>query len=268
MTIIDIEHIIEESDSKFLKSLPSVFAKAIAVIIRQKQLNKLFKDNAEYVGVDFPPKVLEYLNVKIDITEEQNLPENGRCIFVANHPFGFLDGLALYTIVGEKYGDLRMISNDSLSYIDNLAPIMANVKVFGKSSKKYIEELNNIYNSDLPITNFPAGLVSRVKDKKIKDYKWQKSFIKKAIETKRDVVPIRIDGRNSLLFYSIFISRNIFKINTNAELALLPSEMFWKRNKTIKVRIGKPISYKTFDKSLSHIDWAQKVKERVYKLNF
>lgn len=268
MTIINIENIIKESDSKFLKNLPSIFVKAIAVVIRQKQLNKLFKDNAEYVGVDFPPKVLEYLNVNIDITGEWNLPENGRCIFVANHPFGFLDGLALFTIVGKKYGDLRMITNDDLSYIDNLTPIMANVKVFGKSSKQYISELNSIYNSDLPITNFPAGLVSRVKDKKVRDEKWQKSFIKKAIETKRDIVPIRIKGRNSLLFYSIFISRTILKINTNAELALLPSEMFRKKNKTIKVRIGKPISYKTFDKSLSHIDWAQKVKEQVYKLNF
>jgi len=267
MTIIDIEHIIKESDSKFLKSLPSVFVKAIAVVIKQKQLNKLFKDNAEYVGVDFPPKVLEYLNVKIDIIGELNLPKDGRCIFVANHPFGFLDGLVLFSIVGKKYGDLRMITNDDLGYIDNLKPIMANVKVFGKSSKQYITELNNVYNSNLPITNFPAGLVSRIKDKKIRDGKWQKSFIKKAIETKRDVVPIRIRGRNSILFYTVFISRNILKINANIELALLPSEMFRKRNRTIRVSIGKPISYKTFDKSLSHLEWAQKVKEQVYKLN-
>ncbi len=268
MTIIDIEHIIKNSDSKFLKNLPSVFVKAIAVVIRQKQLNKLFKENADYVGVDFPPKVLEYLNVKIDIIGERNLPENGRCIFVANHPFGFLDGLVLFSVIGKEYGDLRMIANDDLGYIDNLAPIMANVKVFGKSSKQYITELNNVYNSDLPITNFPAGLVSRVKDKNITDGKWQKSFIKKAIETKRDIVPIRIKGRNSLLFYSIFIFRSFLKINTNIELALLPWEMFRKQNRTIKVRIGEPISYKTFDKSLSHIKWAQKVKEQVYKLNF
>ena len=268
MTIIDIEHIIKDSDSNFLKNLPSVFVKAIAVVIRQKQLNKLFKDNADYVGVDFPPKVLEYLNVKTKITGEWNLPKDGRCIFVANHPFGFLDGLVLFSIIGKEYGDLRMITNDDLGRIDNLTPIIANVKVFEQSSKQYITELNNVYKSDLPITNFPAGLVSRIKDNKVKDQKWQKSFIKKAIETKRDIVPIRIKGRNSMLFYTIFISRNILKINTNAELSLLPFEMFLKRNKTIKVRIGKPISYKTFDKSLSHLEWAQKIKEQVYKLNF
>jgi len=267
MTTINVKQIIKESDSKFLKKTPNVFINAIAVVIRQKQLNKLFKENAEYMGVDFAPQVLKYLNVKTDIVGELNLPKNGKCIFVANHPFGFLDGLILYKIVGEKYGDLRMISNDDLSYIDNLAPIIANVKVFGKTSREYITELDNVYKSDLPITSFPSGLVSRIEDNKIRDAKWKKSFIKKAIETERDIVPIQIEGRNSALFYSIFTLRKILKIDTVLELSLMPFEMFRKQNRTIKVKIGKPISYKTFDKSESHLEWAQKVKKQVYSLN-
>jgi hypothetical protein len=60
--------------------------------------------------------------------------------------------------------------------------------------------------------------------------------------------------------------RQLFGIKINIELMLLPREMFRKRNKTIKVKIGKPIRYQMFDESLSHRDWAQKVRSHVYEL--
>jgi len=43
-------------------------------------------------------------------------------------------------------------------------------------------------------------------------------------------------------------------------------ELFNKRNKTIKVKIGEPISYQVFDKYKTHYEWAQFVKEQVYNL--
>ena len=267
MRTLNIEAIIKTSNSKFLKGLPNFIIKIITIIFRQNDLNKLFSDNSDYVGIDFPPKVLEYLNIKIKIKGKENLPNNGKCFFVANHPFGFIDGLILFSIVGEKYGDLRMISNNSLKYIDNLNPITVNVNVFGQSSRQYINELEKVYKSDLPIINFPAGLVSRIRNNKIQDINWKKSFIKKSIENKRDIVPIKFIGRNSILFYAIFLFRQIFGIKSTLELMLLPREMYRKRRKTIKVIIGKPISYKSFDSTLSHVEWAQKVKEQVYKLN-
>lgn len=266
MTIINIKEILKTSDSKLLRNLPDFLLKILAKIIRQDSLNKLFRENAKYVGVIFPGKVIEYLNVNLEVKGKENLPENGKCFFVANHAFGFLDGLALAAIVGEKYDDLRIIGNDSLNLIESLSPIIADVNVFGKSPKEYILELEKLYASEKAITTFPAGIVSRVKDKKIQDIPWKKSFIKKSIENERDVVPIKFHGRNSRFFYAIYLFRQFFKIKANVELSLLPREMFRKRNKTIKVTIGKPISYKTFDKSKSHIKWAQVVREQVYKL--
>ena len=55
-------------------------------------------------------------------------------------------------------------------------------------------------------------------------------------------------------------------IKVNIELILLPGEMFKKRNKTIKVKIGIPIPYQKFDKTFSHFEWAQKVRKHVYDL--
>jgi len=138
--------------------------------------------------------------------------------------------------------------------------------VYGQSSKIYIKALDEIYNSNTPITHFPAGEVSRKYSGLIQDAKWQKSFINKAISCKRNIVPIHFQGRNSRLFYFINSVRKFLGINLNLELLLLPREMFLKRNKTIVITIGKPISYLKYTSELSHFDWAQKVRSQVYSL--
>jgi len=66
------------------------------------------------------------------------------------------------------------------------------------------------------------------------------------------------------LFYFIYVGRKLLRIKTNLELVLLPHEIFNKKNKTLKVKIGKPITYQTFDRSKTHFEWAQLVKEQVY----
>jgi hypothetical protein len=55
-------------------------------------------------------------------------------------------------------------------------------------------------------------------------------------------------------------------IKLNLELLLLPDELFRQRNKTIRVVIGKPISYQTFNNTQELYDWAQDIKEKVYDL--
>jgi len=266
MKVIDIEQIIKNGDSKLLKSFPNFVIKIIAKIIKQDELNKLVNECSDYEGVEFLTKAIDNLDIKIEIDGIENLPENGKCFFVANHPFGLIDGLIITNTVGKKYGRLKAIGNDSFMHIPNLKPIISNVNVFGVNSREYILELEKVFSSDFPITHFPFGIVSRVYKGKIRDKFWNKSFIKKAISNKRNVVPIRFYGKNSNLFYAIYIFRQIFRIKTNIELVLLPRELFRKKGKTIKVKIAKPISYKEFDNKLSYYDWAQKVRSIVYDL--
>ena len=204
--------------------------------------------------------------MKIEIEGQENLPDSGKCFFVANHPFGLLDGLILTSIVGEKYGNLKAIGNEVFMFVPNLKPMIADVKVFGKNTRKNIVELEKVYASDVPITHFPYGLVSRIHNCKIQDKSWNKSFITKAISNQRDIVPICFCGRNSSLFYTIYLIRNTFKIKTNLELMLLPRELFRKRDETIKVKIAKPIPFQELNKTLSHWEWAQKVRSIVYDI--
>jgi putative hemolysin len=246
--------------------LPNFCINWIKTITRLDELNQLLTKYSNYEGVDFLSKVIDELNIKIEIEGIENLPENGKCFFVANHPFGFVDGLILTNTVANRYGSFRAIGNDIFMLIPHVKPIIAAVNVFGANPKAYILELEKLFNSDLPITHFPAGLVSRIKRGKIEDDEWQKGFIKKAVVCHRDIVPFYFYGKNSPLFYFIYITRKILRISANLELVLLPHEIFNKSNKTIRVKIGKPISYTLFDKTRSYHDWAEFVKKQTYNL--
>jgi putative hemolysin len=263
---INFAKIIQEGNSKRLKKLPPFAVRLIEKLIKQDEFNYILNKYEAYEGADFLLKVFEELKLKLEIEGEENLPENGKCFFVGNHPFGIVDGLILTLTVSQKYGTLKAIANDSFMFVPQLRPFIAAVNVFGKSSKDYLNAINDVYNSNEPITHFPAGIVSRMVKTRVRDLPWKKSFISKAVKSERDVVPFHFHGRNSNIFYAIFLLRKLFGIKTVIEIALLPHELFRRRNKTIRVTIGKAIPHSMFDKSATNMEWAQKVRAHVYSL--
>jgi putative hemolysin len=263
---IDLDKNIRETDSALLKRLPKFIVKTLKKIVSQDELNNVLTKYKDDVGLDFLNSMLDDFKLDLCVTGKENLPENGRCFFAANHPFGILDGMLLTHTVATKYGKLSAIANDAFMLIPHLKPFITEVNVYGKSSKERIAVLNDLYASDLPITHFPAGEVSRVYHGKVQDAPWQKSFIKKAIEHKRDIVPLHFEGGNSRLFYNIFRIRRALGIKMNLELMLLPREFFKKRNETIRLHIGKPIPYTRFTSKHTHEEWAQVVRAEVYAL--
>ena len=119
MEYINIEAQINNSNSLFLKKLPGFIVKGIAKVTRQDEINRILTKYSDAVGVDFLPKILEELNIHVCIEGLENLPESGKCFFVANHPFGIVDGLILTHTVASKYGDFRAIGNEVFVLILN-----------------------------------------------------------------------------------------------------------------------------------------------------
>ena len=66
------------------------------------------------------------------------------------------------------------------------------------------------------------------------------------------------------LFYNIASIRRLLHMKSNLEMFLLPHEMFNKAGSTITIMFGAPISFATFDRSQTHREWAQQVRELVY----
>jgi putative hemolysin len=264
--VIDIEKAVSNSNSRFLKSLPHFIIKLIIRIIGQEEMNEVIYKNREKTGVPFINAVLDDWNVKVEVNGGENIPSSGRFIFASNHPVGGLDALAIFNMIYRFFPDVVSPSNELLNTISNLQPLILGLNVFGKNTKETALKLNELFESDTQIMIFPAGEVSRRKKGIISDPVWQKSFISKAIQYKRDIIPVFINGRNSNLFYNVANLRKFLGIKMYVETLLLPREMLNQRNSTITINIGNPISYQTFTDKMTHPDWAAKVKEIVYSI--
>lgn len=266
--IIDIEKEFKGGSSVLLRSLPSFVIRLFEKLIRQDEMNATIYRSRDKTGVPFIQEVLKGWNVSIDVYGREKIPSEGRFVFVANHPVGGIDALSFLSVVGDLFPDIISPSNELLNTIPNLRPLLLGLNVFGRNSKGFAGELNKLFESDKQILIFPAGEVSRRKHGKISDLTWQKSFITKSVQHKRDIIPVFISGRNSNLFYNVARIRKILGIKMYIETILLPREMMRQHNSTVSVVFGEPVSYQTFTRDKKHSEWAQYVKEKVYELSY
>ena len=180
---------------------------------------------------------------------------------------GGQDGVCLGSIIGQHYdGKFRYLVNDLLLNLPGLKPVSIGINKTGRQSRDFPRMVEAGFQSDCHMLMFPAGLNSRKQeDGSIRDLPWKKTFISKSVEYHRDVVPIHFGGRNSERFYRIarFSDKHL---PFNLAMLFLVDEMYKNVGKHFRIAIGKPIPWQTFDHSKSATEWAQYVKDSVYKL--
>jgi putative hemolysin len=217
-------------------------------------------------GLEFVDAALNYFNIETRIVGEENLPKSGRFIFASNHPIGSIDGMIFMQVMGKFYGQTKSVVNDLLLSVENLKSLFVGINKHGSNSREGIEEMDKIFSSDYQILIFPAGLASRKIKGKIADLEWKKTFITKSVKYKRDIIPVHFSGQLSNFFYIFANLRKALGIKSNLEMLYLPDEMFKQKNKKFVVTFGKPISYQTFNNSKDHYEWAQIVRNHVYRI--
>jgi putative hemolysin len=209
---------------------------------------------------------LKHFEIKYRVIGSGNIPVSGRYIFVSNHPLGGLDGLVFIYELSKYFPDIKFPVNDILTNIENLSGIFLPVNKHGAQGKDAALRIEEAYSSGSQILYFPAGLCSRKKRGVIRDLQWHKSFISKAIQHKRDIVPAYFSGRNSDFFYNLSNLRKFLGIKANIEMLYLADEMFKQKDKEIFLVFGQAIPWQTFDKSRSPLEWADWVKTKSYEL--
>lgn len=264
---VDIEKAIRQARSPFLRNLPRFIVRGIERFVHQHDLNRILATFGHLKGADFNDAMLrEEFHIKSKVVGKENVPDSGRFIFVANHSMGALDGMVYMNEIGKIVGETKSIINELLMHLKPLQPLFADVNVLGTSSKEQILALDKLFASDVTVLLFPAGVVSRRIDGKIQDLPWKKTFVTKAVQHKRDVIPVYIDGRLSNFFYTFARWRVCLGIKMTLEILFLPREVFRSAPEQINLTIGKPIPYQTFDKRNTSNKWAQLVRQHVYEL--
>ena len=263
---IDLEKIIGSKNPKILKFIPYFVMNYLKKVTHVDEVNAAIYRNRDKMGVDFAAAILEDFGAIIKVQGLENITTDGRYILASNHPLGGLDGLALISRIGSFRKDILFPVNDLLMNLPQLKPIFIPINKHGKNTEN-IQILEQAFSSNAMILYFPAGLVSRKqKSGIIKDLEWKKTFIAKAKQYQRDIVPVYIDGVNSNFFYNLANFRKKIGVKANFEMLYLVDEMYKQKSKTINIILGKPISYTTFDKNFTDQQWAEKVKNHVYSL--
>jgi 1-acyl-sn-glycerol-3-phosphate acyltransferase len=263
---IDVEKVLKSKNPALAKAIPTFVVNYLKKIVHQDELNVFLTEYGNLKDVELISAWLNYLNIKYTVEGSSNLPASGRYIFVSNHPLGGLDGIVFIHELSNYFRDIKFPVNDILTAIRNLSGIFLPINKHGLQGKDTVRKIEEAYESDSQILYFPAGLCSRKRRGAISDLKWQKSFITKAIQHKRDIVPAFFSGRNSDFFYNLSRFRKFLGIKANIEMLYLADEMFRQKGKEIKLVFGKPIPWQTFDKSRHAIEWADWVKTISYGL--
>lgn len=263
---IDLEAVIRSKNPKLLKFLPGFVIRYVKRVIHQDDLNQIIFNLKDLYDLDYVNQGLKELGASYTVEGLENIPDTGRFIFAGNHPLGGLDGLVLMSAVGRKFKNVRFIVNDLLLNLRNMDGVFVPVNKHGRQTTDYARRIDDTYKSDAQILYFPAGLCSRKIKGKIVDLEWQRNFINKATEYQRDIVPFYFEARNTNFFYNLANLRKKLGIKANVEMFYLVDEMFKQRTKRIHLKFGKPIPHTLFDATRTKKQWADYVREEVYRM--
>lgn len=174
--LIDIDKILKEKAGKKARRIPRFFVSYLKHIVHQEEINAFLKSVRDKSGVDFLAACMDFLDAKLDVHGLENLPEDGLCTFVSNHPLGGQDGVALGYLLGTHYnGRIKYLVNDLLMNLHGLAPLCIPINKTGSQSRDFPRMVEEGFRSDSHIIMFPAGICSRRQHGVIKDLAWKKN---------------------------------------------------------------------------------------------
>ena len=263
METIDIGRLLRTKNPRLARWVPRFVVRGIERLIRLRKINYVLENYSAQPPMEFIRSTLEYIGVTYTVHGVENIPGNHRVIFASNHPLGGLDGLMLAEAVNPHVPSVKLIVNDLLMNLEPLAPIFVPVNKYGAQTVDYARRLVEMYESDAAVITFPAGLCSRLIRGKIEDPPWRRNFVQKAWESGRLIVPVYIEGRNSMFFYRFERLRKALGIKLNLGTVLLPKEMFDQKGKHLDIYIGEPIEL-TREHTIR--DWVDVIRRKVYAM--
>ncbi|MBN4073319.1 1-acyl-sn-glycerol-3-phosphate acyltransferase, partial [Mariprofundus ferrooxydans] len=144
----------------------------LRVLFHEKELNRFQAQYPHLQGFDFVEQLLEYFDFAYALrdNERERIPTHGRVVIIANHPIGTLDAAIMIKLIGEVRRDVLTVSNQVLSTIKPLAPLLLPVdNLSGRSSRDQLKAMYQHLEAEGAVIIFPAGEVSRLSPAGIRD---------------------------------------------------------------------------------------------------
>lgn len=254
-----------------VKRILAPIKKPLMHVTRIDNLFSIYGDIAERdTPLDFCRGALERLNITVEAqgTGLSDLPVDKPLVVVSNHPFGGIEGVALMAELLPLRPECKFLANFLLGIMPELRPCMIEVNPFEtkEARRANIRGLRNAIthvSEGGSLVAFPAGEVSHLQPKMggIVDPVWNRNVARIIRKTNADVLPLYFHGRNSLFFNMMGM------VHPLARTALLPAQLYNKRNKKITYSVGNIIPASTIKNFASEDDVTNYLRVRSYSLN-
>lgn len=248
----------------------NVLAKPLMDILHISDINEVYAKFEALHGVEFIDAVLKEFEVEFDYFEEElsRIPKTGPFVTISNHPLGGIDGIILIKLISKVRPDYKVMANFLLQKIEPLRDYFMPVNPFEDkkdlmSSFTGVKDSMAYIKSGHPLGIFPAGEVSTYKlnKAKVEDKPWEAGALKMIRKMEVPVVPVYFKARNSAFFYLLSLLHPSFRT------ARLPGELRHQKNKSIRIRIGRPISVKDQQELETFEHYCAFLRQRTYLLS-
>ncbi len=194
---------------------------------------------------EFLHYTLDALGVSLELINQSNLdeiPRSGPLLIVANHPLGGLEGVAIAKVISDIRPDLKVLTNELLRRIPELADIFIGVDVLSSdavaSNVGSIKQVHKHLKNEGAVLIFPAGMVSAYEhgQRRIQDRSWNRLPGQLLKRYQCSCLPVHVGGANSRYFYAAGM------IHPRLRTALLPRQLANKQGFRLPLRFGRPVS--------------------------
>ncbi|MDP4224297.1 MAG: GNAT family N-acyltransferase [Bacteroidota bacterium] len=257
-----------ENTSRLYIPEGTIIAETLLQIIKYRKLYEVYSGLHHKDPILLINAILDELDLKYEIPEEDlnNIPPDGPFITVSNHPYRGIDSMLLLKLVYNKRKDIRIMANYLLQKIEALQEVIIPVSTYETVSSR--SSFSGIKEGILHLRNngclgiFPTGEGSAQYEisNTILDNEWQVPAIKFIKNAKVPVVPVYFHGTNSRLIHIVRM------INPLLKAATLPSEIRNKKKRTVKIRIGTPITVKEQSEFRDTAQYGRYLRARTYSL--
>lgn len=232
-------------------------------------LNKAYSESDDNNPIKLIDSLLDQLDITIDLPDDdmKNIPVAGPFIIVSNHPFRGIDSMLLFKLIYRLRSDFKIMGSYLLWNIEVLKKIILPVNTYetntiAKSSlsgiRQSLEHLRNGHCLGIFPTAEDSGHWESPRI--ILDREWKPAAFKFIKLAAVPVIPVYFHGTKSR------ISHIIRRINPLLPESELPAELKSRKKRTIKIRIGAPVTAREqagFDKPET---FGRYLRARVYSL--
>lgn len=194
-------------------------------------------------GADFWQVMVDRFGLEVRMQGAlKQVPSDGPVVFVANHPYGILDGLIMGQMLSQLRGDFRILANSVFGKAPDIERIILPIS-FDDSKEAVKMNLNTRKTALSYLAEggamgvFPGGTVSTSAKpfSRALDPSWRNFTAKMIQKSGATVIPVYFHGENSRLF------QVASHLHATLRLGLMVSEFRARMSTPVDVTIGVPI---------------------------